>query len=471
MGRKYRVRFSATARSVAPALYVDAASDPSLAPSRVHRKSRNGCQSCRDLRVKCDETSPACKRCQRRGIACTLPPKPSCWRPENPWLRCEPAALPISPIKDTDNQLLQWWFERASKTFVLDLNLNPLSLPIMEHLAISPALGYALQSISAGHRTGFARDSKAALLEKRNMALTLCRAELVSKTTPLTTAFFTIMLIGISTPWIEDIDDYGREHLFGARAVLEILIEQERGNRSSILEQILAYYAWWEMSCSFSIGPQYLPPLNSTSFLSSVKPLLPPLKAPFAGCMVGMYQSLALLLRYCMQVLRSGCRDYSYEDQLERELLDWDPGRADEGEALHAEAFQKHGLIILYRVCRARSHDCHGLWLDEDKPVETQIHQCAVDVVSKILSYQIAQPYLHLLATPLLTAAAELQSQDHVLRDQVRQTFVSLGTEIRTNTVFRAKELLEELWALADKGVEITHLELMLKKGWNFSMV
>ena len=103
-----------------------------------------------------------------------LPPKPSdCWRAERPWLKLlrEPSALPGPCLHDDDDaQLFQWWFDHASHTFVLDQSSNPLSLPILEHLAISPALGFALQSISAGHRSGFARDSQVACLEKRNTA-------------------------------------------------------------------------------------------------------------------------------------------------------------------------------------------------------------------------------------------------------------------------------------------------------------
>ena len=37
---------------------------------RFHRKSRKGCATCKRRRVKCDETKPVCKNCQRIGLEC-----------------------------------------------------------------------------------------------------------------------------------------------------------------------------------------------------------------------------------------------------------------------------------------------------------------------------------------------------------------------------------------------------------------
>ncbi|KAL2820571.1 hypothetical protein BDW59DRAFT_164611 [Aspergillus cavernicola] len=40
-------------------------------PRRFHKKSRGGCDQCRERRVKCDETCPACIACTTRGLTCT----------------------------------------------------------------------------------------------------------------------------------------------------------------------------------------------------------------------------------------------------------------------------------------------------------------------------------------------------------------------------------------------------------------
>ncbi|KAK0201804.1 hypothetical protein DFS33DRAFT_1350145 [Desarmillaria ectypa] len=41
-----------------------------MPPIRPHRKTRSGCRTCKQRRVKCDEELPKCKNCTRRDIAC-----------------------------------------------------------------------------------------------------------------------------------------------------------------------------------------------------------------------------------------------------------------------------------------------------------------------------------------------------------------------------------------------------------------
>lgn len=40
---------------------------------RPHRKSQFGCMQCRQRRVKCSETIPACDHCVKRGVECVYP--------------------------------------------------------------------------------------------------------------------------------------------------------------------------------------------------------------------------------------------------------------------------------------------------------------------------------------------------------------------------------------------------------------
>ncbi|KAE8365651.1 hypothetical protein BDV27DRAFT_101925 [Aspergillus caelatus] len=42
-----------------------------------HLKSRNGCYTCKQRRVKCDEVRPVCGACSFRGESCSYPPAPS----------------------------------------------------------------------------------------------------------------------------------------------------------------------------------------------------------------------------------------------------------------------------------------------------------------------------------------------------------------------------------------------------------
>jgi hypothetical protein len=41
-----------------------------MPPRLNHRKSRAGCRRCKQRRVKCDETHPVCRHCERHGVPC-----------------------------------------------------------------------------------------------------------------------------------------------------------------------------------------------------------------------------------------------------------------------------------------------------------------------------------------------------------------------------------------------------------------
>ncbi|CAG8389821.1 unnamed protein product [Penicillium salamii] len=43
-------------------------------PRQSHKKSRKGCQQCKDRKVKCDETRPKCTNCTKRSVECLFPP-------------------------------------------------------------------------------------------------------------------------------------------------------------------------------------------------------------------------------------------------------------------------------------------------------------------------------------------------------------------------------------------------------------
>ncbi|KAJ6264220.1 hypothetical protein Dda_0363 [Drechslerella dactyloides] len=44
---------------------------------KSHIKSKNGCFSCKERRVKCDEAKPECHNCLKRALRCEYPPPPS----------------------------------------------------------------------------------------------------------------------------------------------------------------------------------------------------------------------------------------------------------------------------------------------------------------------------------------------------------------------------------------------------------
>ncbi|KLJ06775.1 hypothetical protein EMPG_17739 [Blastomyces silverae] len=56
----------------------DQLDEPVYHARKSHRKSRTGCVSCKQRRIKCDETKPQCRRCETYGVDCIYtPPKTS----------------------------------------------------------------------------------------------------------------------------------------------------------------------------------------------------------------------------------------------------------------------------------------------------------------------------------------------------------------------------------------------------------
>ncbi|KAK4180719.1 putative transcriptional regulatory protein [Triangularia setosa] len=101
--------------------------EPEYRTRRAHTKSRNGCQSCKQRRKKCDERRPRCTRCVDRGLSCQYQSRQQQggkWRPVSPVNSCSPSAL--SPIHGTDSlnpaelELLRHYLTHTSRVIPYD---------------------------------------------------------------------------------------------------------------------------------------------------------------------------------------------------------------------------------------------------------------------------------------------------------------------------------------------------------------
>ncbi|KAJ5104037.1 hypothetical protein N7532_004566 [Penicillium argentinense] len=74
-------------------------------PRRFHKKSRNGCDQCKERRVKdqCDETRPLCTTCTSRGLSCTYTKPASRKRPAEGPSPTSTSAEPKSPASPMPN--------------------------------------------------------------------------------------------------------------------------------------------------------------------------------------------------------------------------------------------------------------------------------------------------------------------------------------------------------------------------------
>ncbi|KAK7043244.1 hypothetical protein VNI00_008598 [Paramarasmius palmivorus] len=94
---------------------------------RSHPKSRLGCSTCKQRRVKCDEVHPICGNCERRQTECTWPDK----TPSSP-----------SPSQSTPTDQPEWqyqWLVPSPSTTTIASSLVPLdtsSLKLMHHYSL-----------------------------------------------------------------------------------------------------------------------------------------------------------------------------------------------------------------------------------------------------------------------------------------------------------------------------------------------
>ncbi|KAF8854263.1 hypothetical protein BDZ45DRAFT_728926 [Acephala macrosclerotiorum] len=96
-------------------LKVDANGDP-IRRRQQHRKSRNGCSSCKKRKVKCDERCP-CSNCRKRGLDCSLVDKP-CGRTAEKEPIFKDAAQQCSLPPDSDSRVCpSGWDSRIAKEF------------------------------------------------------------------------------------------------------------------------------------------------------------------------------------------------------------------------------------------------------------------------------------------------------------------------------------------------------------------
>ncbi|PLN84590.1 hypothetical protein BDW42DRAFT_199367 [Aspergillus taichungensis] len=175
---------------------------------RAHRKSRGGCQKCKIRRVKCDETKPACVRCQKHGVDCTYAPIPRT-APNIPHPDRTAYSLSLTDIASKLDSLLELpqtrghhqqhhhlhalhHFHSATASTISDKNSFDLMRTRMTHLAFtSPTVMHAVLATSLSH---------------------------LLHLTPTTSPTRTTYTILESTHWQRSISQYSRELSHGATA-------------------------------------------------------------------------------------------------------------------------------------------------------------------------------------------------------------------------------------------------------------
>ncbi|KAF2653648.1 hypothetical protein K491DRAFT_769308 [Lophiostoma macrostomum CBS 122681] len=470
MSSKYRIRFAPT---LIPSLPIPPTPvSPDKSPASLGRrapKSRQGCHECKRRRVKCDETYPTCLRCQRRETVCRSIPRPRQWQSE---------LLCISP-QDPDGlsvnkRLLLYWCERACHIMGHEPDMNPMSFPIIPLLQKSPSLMHALQSVCLAYEGFFIASEN--YLRERGKAIELIQSELMSmQQNQIVVQFLTVYLLGLSSAWLDGYqNEFGREHILGARAIIGILVAGTVKEDDDFTHFAVGAYLYWDMASSFLFEPDQQKPLDTVEMHAALQKLGKRIH-PIVGNSMDLHHLLGNLGRYYRLVLDTRKRDTALEAKMEEQLLTWDSSReqTDEWKMLNG-SYRLHGLISLYRISITvpNDQDAQGETplLQTEYNSKTRLRLYALQILKNALRIPEDSSYTIGLAIPLLTAGSELTSDDEQERAEVRSRLKAIYSLNRLPSNVMAMSLLQELWILRDAGSELSLQELMLHKDMRLMM-
>ena len=426
---------------------------------RRKAKSKLGCRECKAKRVKCDESYPTCQRCLRQGLVCSSVPRLARWQFETPWLSLQPKTI-------VNRRLLQYWLEKASQMLVIDPENNPYSFPAVEYVSQSSALLHAIQSLSASHEQYFPTHASIIALEERGKALACLRKEMDQSHHTPQAFLLTIALLTLAQGAGPDANDYGKQHLFAARALINGMLQDTSTLNEPIVWLCLGMYLYWDMCSAFLVDPGEEPhgpyyPFNISIAVHRTGDW----HHPMYGTCTGLLFILANVGRYCRQVLDSPQHhSLAREAALEHQLHTWKTCPPNAGLGHLYEAFRKHGLILLYRAS-AQSTNCFTN-PDLYQGQESSIQQYAEETVRHLIQIPANSNYLNFQSLPLLAAGSELTELNQLLRDQVRERLRAIYSLNRLPANLQALRLLEELWDARDNGNPSFWLYHMLQKDW-----
>jgi hypothetical protein len=372
-------------------------------------------------------------------------------------------------------RLLRHWCEKASQIMVLDPESNPFSFPILEYLHISPSLMPTILSISAAHEQFFKRERLETCLEERGKALLLLQRELAGRQRPHPITFLTVFMLGISTPWIDpSSSQFGYEHLSGARALIELMINPSTNTDGKFAQLALGTYLYWDMACSFLVEPD-----QQSTISSSIPEAVAKIAGdfhPIMGYSAEIMYTLANLGRYCRSFIDLGIRDNALEEESEARLLAWRPTTKNPELILLGNAFRNHGLINLYRICGRTSgrteEDLDRGDYSSVENVETEqvIRQYALQTVRDLSLIPTHNWHTNMQAISLLTAGSELTANDQRERDMVVDRFNALYSINRLPGNLMAIDILRDVWQARDLEITLSWVHIMLLRGWRLSL-
>ncbi|KAF4157703.1 hypothetical protein CNMCM8927_007290 [Aspergillus lentulus] len=275
------------------------------------------------------------------------------------------------------------------------------------------------------------------------------------------------MLLALTQVADSDPKDYGKQHLFGARALINNMLRDISMSTidNPVVRLCLGIYLYWDMCSSFLVDPCEPQGLNLFNMSLAVH-TMGDWHHPMYGTCSRLLLIIANVGRYCRRIHdMPQNRNPMQEVMLEAQLRTWttSPPNADLGHLY--EAFRNHGLVFLYR---SRAHAQRGCPKDPDvtEAQESLILQYAEETVRHLLLTPASSYSLNFQSLPLLAAGSELNESNYFLRDEVRGRLRAIYSMNRLPTNLMALQLVEELWDARDSGSPSFWLSHTLQKDW-----
>jgi hypothetical protein len=347
---------------------------------------------------------------------------------------------------------------------VIDPENNPYSFPILDYLTRAPSLVHMIQSLSAAHQEYFPGNGPIMSLEERGRALQLLQREL-AQTKHLEASFLTVQLLGLSQWADPDPTDFGQQHLFAARHILDHLLlhywdDLSHPGSSELFSISVGSFLYWDMCCAHLVDAREQRPLDTTLMAQAVHTLRHK-DHPTYGPATELIYLLAQVGRYCRSYIQLGRHSDATARSLEQALRAFQAPQNNGSLALLHDSLQKHGLIIL-----RRSHVTTSRRKLNDEEND-ELHSWAVGITQNLSQLPLSSTLLNIQSLPLLTAGSELRSSDTELREIILTRFKAIYSMNRVPSTLQAMTLLKEVWAICDSGVQLSWIEYMiLHKKW-----
>ncbi|KAF5601521.1 C6 zinc finger domain protein [Fusarium subglutinans] len=178
-------------------------------------------------------------------------------------------------------------------------------------------------------------------------------------------------------------------------------------------------------------------------------------------------------------ILGHGLVDSKFDDKIEQRLLVWSSNRGGKHIQNLSNAYRNHGLLMLYQT-RRQTHLQSEKLMPLSPPTAQSEHESnqkqrewlpnilflALEAIENLLEIPLTKPCANFQSLPLLSAAAELTSNENDWRSKSISQFRMLYSINRVPVQVWSIQLLQEIWALKDSGGSVSWLELSLAKGW-----